>query len=140
MTPRQKLSKLLSNQTMLEGKELNQFLDNLKEYIRQTAFEMIKANLRLELFGNYNGCISWGKCCLKSADYKDSTDIKNVPNEVDRDSLEDTFIQIMKAIQDDPGDLATVHASADAELCNLLRRLGYEKVVKEYEKIDKVYG
>jgi len=140
MTPRQKLSKLLSNQTMLEGKELNQFLDNLKEYIRQTAFEMIKANLDLHMFGNCNGSIIWGECGLKSADYKDSTDIKNVPTEVDRDSLEDTFIQIMKAIQDDPGDLATVHASADAELCNLLRRLGYEKVVKEYEKIDKLYG
>lgn len=140
MTPRQKLTKLLSSQTMLEGKELNQFLDNLKEYIRQTAFEMIKANLGLDLFGNYNGCINWGKSTLRSADYKDSYDFKNVPKEVDGDSLENTFIQIMKAIQDDPGDLATVHASADAELCNLLRRLGYEKVVKEYEKIDKLYG
>ncbi|CAA2139623.1 hypothetical protein [Hyphomicrobium sp. ghe19] len=38
------------------------------------------------------------------------------------------------------GDTERAHADADDVLCELLRSLGYENVVAEWEKVDKWYA
>lgn len=38
------------------------------------------------------------------------------------------------------GDIELAHSSADDILCALLKALGYEDVVIEYEKVDKWFA
>jgi len=38
------------------------------------------------------------------------------------------------------GDCETDHYEADIILCDVLNKLGYEDIVKEYEKIGKWYA
>jgi len=38
------------------------------------------------------------------------------------------------------GDIEIAHSQADGILCELLSSLGYEKVVAEYNKVDKWYA
>lgn len=49
------------------------------------------------------------------------------------------YVEKMIEIQN-YGDEEAGHSWADDELCNLLVSLGYEEVVKEYEKIEKWYA
>lgn len=38
------------------------------------------------------------------------------------------------------GDIESAHSSADEVLCRLLKELGYDDVVAEYEKVEKWYA
>lgn len=38
------------------------------------------------------------------------------------------------------GDIEVAHCNADGVLCELLKSLGYDDVVAEWEKIDKWYA
>ncbi|MEQ3423051.1 MULTISPECIES: hypothetical protein [Citrobacter freundii complex] len=38
------------------------------------------------------------------------------------------------------GDKEIAHCNADDVICDLLKALGYEDVVKEYDEIDKWYA
>mgnify|MGYP007046703479 CR=1 FL=1 len=49
-------------------------------------------------------------------------------------------LRAIKALQDKCRDLEADHSSADKVLCQLLRSLGYDEVVNEYELIDKWYA
>jgi len=49
------------------------------------------------------------------------------------------YIERLHELQGD-GDPEATHAAADAVLCDLLRALGYEDVVGEWEKIEKWYA
>lgn len=48
-------------------------------------------------------------------------------------------IEKLKELQDDY-DTETAHIKADCILCELLRSLGFDQIVDEYEKIDKWYA
>ena len=37
-------------------------------------------------------------------------------------------------------DTETAHAVADAVLCNVLDKIGYKKLVREYRKVGKKYA
>jgi hypothetical protein len=49
-------------------------------------------------------------------------------------------LRAIKALQEKCRDLGVDHSSADKVLCQLLRSLGYDEVVNEYELIDKWYA
>lgn len=51
----------------------------------------------------------------------------------------DEAINKLKALQT-MRDLEIAHANADDVICDLLKSLGYEEVIVEYEKIDKWYA
>jgi len=51
----------------------------------------------------------------------------------------DEAIDALKALQDSD-DKEMAHFAADVVLCRLLRALGYEDVVKEWNAIDKWYA
>jgi hypothetical protein len=53
--------------------------------------------------------------------------------------VETTMIRDLQKLQG-PHDTMTAHASADQMLCRLLTVLGFERVVKEWQRIDKFYG
>jgi hypothetical protein len=57
---------------------------------------------------------------------------------------EELVIQKLKEIQErlqkHEFDIEEAHIKADKILCSFLKELGYEKVVKEYEKIPKWYA
>ena len=38
------------------------------------------------------------------------------------------------------GDIECAHSAADGILCEVLEKLGYGNIVKEYDKIDKWYA
>jgi predicted GNAT family N-acyltransferase len=57
------------------------------------------------------------------------------PNE----ELSEEFISKMLELAEDP-DKESAHIEADYHLCQLLVKLGYEDVVKAYEKITKWYA
>ena len=48
-------------------------------------------------------------------------------------------IEQLKSLQNEY-DIERAHARADDVLCELLRTLGYEEVVKEWDEIDKWYA
>ena len=49
------------------------------------------------------------------------------------------FCEQMKALQDE-WDIEEAHGKADDILCEVLRKLGYNRIVDLYEKIDKWYS
>ena len=53
--------------------------------------------------------------------------------------LESEYIKKMR-VQVDNGDTEDAHVNADELLCEFLKKLGYEKLVDEYEKVDKWYA
>jgi len=46
------------------------------------------------------------------------------------------YMDKLKAAQENP-DVESAHADADQALCDLLKALGYKKVVEEYDKVEK---
>ena len=57
-----------------------------------------------------------------------------------KEDIESRYVIIMKMIQEThKGDVEHAHVTADKYLCNLLKELGYDRVVDEYEKIEKWY-
>jgi hypothetical protein len=54
--------------------------------------------------------------------------------------VETTMIRDLQKLQGPQHDTMTAHASADQMLCRLLTVLGFERVVKEWQRIDKFYG
>lgn len=50
-----------------------------------------------------------------------------------------SYMGRLKAAQDNC-DTESAHADADTVLCDLLEALGYKKVVKEYNKVEKWYA
>jgi len=51
--------------------------------------------------------------------------------------LEETYVEKIKKLE--PEINCRQHSEADLILCDLLNKLGYEKIVKEYKKISKYY-
>lgn len=49
------------------------------------------------------------------------------------------YIKRLKAAQEDH-DTESAHAEADDVLCDLLKELGYIKIVEEYHKVSKWYA
>lgn len=49
------------------------------------------------------------------------------------------FASQMRGCNNGPNDEPEIHKSADALLCFILRKLGYGKVVDEFEKLPKWY-
>lgn len=49
------------------------------------------------------------------------------------------YMDRLKAIQGNFVDVETAHEDADQVLCDLLKALGYNKVVEEYNKVEKWY-
>lgn len=58
--------------------------------------------------------------------------------EIDKE-LADEIKARLAAVMDDGRDEVSWHTKADDLLCELLRRLGYDEVVKEFESIPKWY-
>ena len=50
-----------------------------------------------------------------------------------------SYMNRLKAAQDNC-DVESAHADADTVLCDLLKALGYEKIVEEYDKVEKWYA
>jgi len=55
-------------------------------------------------------------------------------------NFKDEYIKKLKALQSIENDTESAHIDADDLLLDLLKDLGYDDVVKEYEKIDKWYA
>jgi len=53
--------------------------------------------------------------------------------------LEDRYVKKMKEQQNNP-DIEEAHGIADDLLCQLLKELGFKKLVEEYEKVPKYYA
>lgn len=53
--------------------------------------------------------------------------------------MEKEIIEKLKELQGQ-GDIETIHSEADNLLCQLLIKLGYSDVVKEWELIEKWYA
>ena len=53
--------------------------------------------------------------------------------------LEDVAIHALK-IEQKHTDFESAHGNADDIICELLKALGFKKVVKEYDKIHKWYA
>ena len=49
------------------------------------------------------------------------------------------YINRLRELQKD-GDIECAHSAADNVLCEVLEKLGYGSIVKEYSKIDKWYA
>ena len=49
------------------------------------------------------------------------------------------YMERLKVAQQD-GDTESAHAEADDVLCDLLKELGYTKVIEEYKKVPKWYA
>lgn len=58
--------------------------------------------------------------------------------EIDK-ALSEEFKARLAAVMKDDRDEVSWHTKADDLLCELLRRLGYDEVVKEFESIPKWY-
>lgn len=58
--------------------------------------------------------------------------------EIDKE-LAKEFKARLAAVMEDGQDEVAWHTKADELLCELLRRLGYHEVVKEFESIPKWY-
>jgi hypothetical protein len=50
-----------------------------------------------------------------------------------------TAIELLK-LEQQRGDTEAAHSNADGVLCDLLKALGYQDVVDEYEKVDKWFA
>lgn len=48
--------------------------------------------------------------------------------------------QMQEYVQLSKGDTEGVHGDADDLLCEILKQLGWNKVVEEYEKVEKWYA
>lgn len=49
------------------------------------------------------------------------------------------YINRLRELQKE-GDIERAHSAADGILCEVLEKLGYGNIVKEYNKIDKWYA
>lgn len=49
------------------------------------------------------------------------------------------YINRLRELQKE-GDIERAHSAADGILCEVLEKLGYGNIVKEYAKIDKWYA
>lgn len=49
------------------------------------------------------------------------------------------YMKKLKAAQQEH-DVESAHCDADQVLCDLLKFLGYDKIVEEYEKVPKWYA
>ena len=54
--------------------------------------------------------------------------------------LNDKYVKLIKEINVGDGDKERDHGEADELLCGLLRELGYQEVVDEYNNIEKWYA
>lgn len=50
------------------------------------------------------------------------------------------ILKEMRDLQNNSGDLESVHIFADDLLCEMLKTLGYTEIVEAFEKIDKWYA
>lgn len=56
------------------------------------------------------------------------------------DLARDAEASLVKVIKDSAGDPEWAHAAADDILCEVLRRLGYNKLIDLYEDVEKWYA
>jgi hypothetical protein len=56
------------------------------------------------------------------------------------ENTQNEMIRWLGELQGPQPSIEQAHARADRLLCWLLTRLGFERVVREWEKIDKFYG
>jgi hypothetical protein len=57
---------------------------------------------------------------------------------MNEEDLEKKYIKKIKKIEDE--DQETAHVEADRILCQLLKELGFKKLVKKYQDIPKWYA
>lgn len=56
-----------------------------------------------------------------------------------KDKLVKKYVELIRS-ECDTGDTEFGHMKADYLLCQLLYELGYEEVIKEYDKVSKWYA
>ena len=49
-------------------------------------------------------------------------------------------LKAIRLLQENAADIEADHSNADQTLCDLLRALGHDEIVNEYESIDKWYA